>query len=89
MMRAAHIPYDIHGKLAVEARTAQVNGFRVMIGGDKTGRRDFYVFKLNPKLGCKSQNMGFVMEDPNGKYGDHEIKMMIFGYPTNRESDSV
>ena len=34
MMRAAHIPYDIHGKLAVEARTAQVNGFRVMIGGD-------------------------------------------------------
>ncbi len=56
MMRAAHIPDDVRGKLAIEAIAncaSQLDGLRVVKVGDKNGMWDFHA-----KLGCKPPNMG-------------------------------
>ena len=60
--------------------------------GDKTGTRDFHVFKSNPSWAVNLRTWGeagVVAEGSNGKSGDRGTEMMFVGYPENRESDSV
>jgi len=94
MMGAAHVPDDVRGKLAIEAIkcATQLDGLRVIKVGDKTGTRDFHVFKSNPSWAVNLRTWGeagVVAEGSNGKSGDRGTEMMFVGYPANRESDSV
>ena len=60
--------------------------------GDKTGTWDIHVFKSNLSWAVKLQTWdeaGVVAEGTNGKSGNRGIEMMLIGYASNRESDSV
>jgi len=94
MIGAAHVPTDVHGKVAIKAIkcVTQLDGLVVVKLGNKTGTRDEHVFEAYLKW---SKNLrtwgkaGVVREGKAGKTGDRGQSMMFVGYTHNRESNSV
>ena len=86
MTRAAHIPQDTRGKVAIEDNklATQLDGLNLVTSGGKLTTRDDYVNGSNLKWATHLRifrEAGMVKEEKDRKTGDRGKAMMFIGYP--------